>query len=128
MMPDRNTPFGRPSDQEAVAMLKVTFGLLHSNGDQNELQAARQALRRLYLDGFTSNPGILKMAGLTAAEVQAELDELDEHERMLGYIALLELCGRPNPNEARYQADIAAIANRYKVEQAKLEVILKEQL
>lgn len=74
MMPGTTTPYGRPSDEEAASILKVTFGLLLDNRDQDELKMARIALRRLYLGGFTNNPEILKMAGLTASEVQAELD------------------------------------------------------
>jgi len=39
-------------------------------------------------------------------------------------LTLVELCGRPDPTEARYEQDIEAIASEFEFDPAKLETIL----
>jgi len=78
--PSRITPFGRLSDVEAASMLSMAIRLLRdSASDDNEIAAARLALRRLYLDGFTSNFAVLTLVGLNAKQIQMELDSMGEN-------------------------------------------------
>lgn len=70
---------GKQTDFVAAKVLYKAIKMLHDpNSDAADVEAASHSIRRLYLDGFCQNLHVLKIAGLTVEEMQAELDSFDK--------------------------------------------------